>query len=105
MSPILFNLYLDLALFSLPVFTGRSFSFIDDILFRVADPLSTSRIFCHFDTVVGDLGLGMNSEKTEIQATGDAAHFSFRARGETVISTCRPDGTPRDFYRYLGVYV
>ena len=105
MSPILFNLYLGLALFSLPVFTGTSFSFIDDILFRVADPLSAKKIFCYFDTVVRELGLDMNSEKTEIQAMGDAAHFSFRARGGMVISTCRPDGTPRDFYRYLGVYL
>ena len=49
MSPILFNLYLGLALFSLPAFVGTSFSFIDDILFRVADPLSAKSIFCYFN--------------------------------------------------------
>ena len=47
----------------------------------------------------------MKPEKTEIQAMGDAANFSFRAKGGLVISTCRPDGTPGYFHRYLGVYL
>ena len=55
--------------------------------------------------MVRDLGLHMHTEKAEIQAMGDAAHFSFRAKGGLVISTCRPDGTLRDFDRYLGVYL
>ena len=55
--------------------------------------------------MVRDLGLDMNSENTKSQAMGDAAHFSFKAKGGLVVSTCRPDGTTRDFYSYLGVYL
>ena len=107
MSPILFNLYLNLVLFSLPRFRGTTFAFIDDILFRVADPLVVAEIFSFFDTFVRDLGLDMNAEKTEVQAMGPAPHFSFRAPGGAIVSTCKPgpDGAPRDFYKYLGVYV
>ena len=34
-----------------------------------------------------------------------SSHFSFRSAGGARVSTCHSDGSPRDWYKYLGVYV
>ena len=45
LSPPLFNLYLNLVLFSLPPHRGTPFSFIDDILFRLSRQQDVIDIF------------------------------------------------------------
>ena len=60
LSPILFNLYLNLVLFSLLPHRGTSFSYIDDILFRLSRQQDLVHIFNYFDEDVRLLGLVMN---------------------------------------------
>ena len=105
LSPILFNLYLNLVLFSLPPHRGTSFSYIDDILFRLSRRQDVVRIFNFFDGDVRLLGLDMNPTKSEVQALEGAPHFQFTSVSGTLVSTLDPQGKPRDFYRYLGVYL
>ena len=105
LSPILFNLYLNLVLFSLPPHLGTSFSYIDDILFRLSRQQDAIDIFNYFDADVRLLGLDMNPTKSEVQALEGAPHFSFTSTSGSFVSTLDPQGKPRDFYRYLGVYL
>ena len=52
-----------------------------------------------------DLGLDMNTTKSEVQALEGASHFHFTSTSGSLVSTLDPQGKPRDFYRYLGVYL
>ena len=47
----------------------------------------------------------MNPTKSEVQALKGASHFHFTSTSGTLVSTLDPQGKPRDFYRYLGVYL
>ena len=113
MSPILFNLYLNLVLFSLPKAQDQGprpenlevFSFIDDILFRLHSRRDVISVFKYFDTTARHLGLDMNVTKTELLAMEDSPHISFTTPTGSLISTCFPDGTPRTVYKYLGIYL
>ena len=61
-------------------------------------------IFNYFDAGVRLLGLDMNPTKS-VQALEGAPHFSFTSTSGSLVSTLDPQGKPRDFYRYLGVYL
>ena len=104
MSPILFNLYLGLVLFSLPDFEGATCSYIGDILFRTGSSRDISRLFGFFDREAQTLGLDMNSSKSEVHALEGARHFSFVSPTGATVSTTDENGAPRDYYRYLEVY-
>ena len=113
LSPILFNLYLNLVLFSLPEARDQGsrpekievFSFIDDILFRLHSRSDVISIFTYFDTTARHLGLDMNVTKAEVLAMGNSPHISFPTSNGSIISTRFPDGTPRTVYKYLGIYL
>ena len=105
LSPLLFNLYLSLVLFSLPPHQGTPFSLIDDILFRLSRQQDVIDIFNYFDGDVLLLGLDMTPTKSEFQALEGASHFHFTSTSGTSVSTLDSQGKPRDFYRYLGVYL
>ena len=105
LSPILFNIYLNFILFSFPHHRGTSFSYINDIQFRLSRKQDAIDIFNYFDADVRLLGLDMNRTKSEVQALAGAPHFNFTSTSGSVVSTLDPQGRPRDFYRYLGVYL
>ena len=105
LSPILFNLYLNLVLFFLPPHLGTSFSYINDNLFRPSRQQDVIDIFNYLDGDVGLIGLDMNQTKSEVQALEGAPHFHFTSASGSFVFTLDPQGRPRDLYRYLGVYL
>ena len=92
-------------MFSLTPHLWTPFSFIDDILFRLSRQQDVVDIFNFFDGDVRLLGHDMNPTKSEVQALGGASHFHFTSTSGSLVSTLDPQGKPRDFYRYLGVYL
>ena len=92
-------------MFSLPPHQGTPFSFIDDLLFRLSRQQDVIDVFNFFDGDVRLLGLDMNPTKSEVQALEGASHFHFTSTAGSLVSTLDPQGKPRDFYRYLGVYL
>ena len=94
LSPLLFNLYLGLFLFSLPPHRGTPFSFIDDILFRLSRQQDVVDIFNFFDGDVRLLGLDMNLTKSEVQALEGASHFHFTSTSGCLVSTLEPKESP-----------
>ena len=102
LSPLLFNLYLGLVLFSLPPHLGTPFSFIDDILFRLSRQQDVVDIFNFFDGDVRLLGLDMNPTKWGVQALEGVSHFHFTSTSGSLVSTLDPKGKPRDFYGTWG---
>ena len=113
MSPLLFNLYLNLALFSLPHAHSQgnrpngleAFAFIDDLLFRLHSQSDVETVFNFFDTTARQLGLDMNVSKTEVLAMDQAPQFSFTSASGAKISTLLENGQPRSVYKYLGIYL
>ena len=47
----------------------------------------------------------MNPTKSEVQALEGASHFHFTSPSGSLVSTLDPQGEPRNFYRYFGVYL
>ena len=72
----------------------------------MGSPHVVQQVFSFFDIEVRGLGLEMNVKKTEVQATGNAPHFSVRTASKATLSTFDNSTTqPKTVYKYLGVYL
>ena len=83
LSPLLFNLYLNIILHSLPkvcAFTESDtiHSYIDDILIRSNSPHIIQKVYTFFHTTARQLGLDMNTDKTEVHAMNNIPHIELR---------------------------
>ena len=112
LSPLLFVLYLNVLLFALPAHapptppgsTHTSDALIDDLLFRSTCPRHIQSILEFFDTVGRQWGLGMNLDKTEVHAMGDASQRDFPTSTGPPLSTLnKHTALPHTVYKYLGV--
>ena len=113
MSPILFCLYLNVLLFTLPSHVTAppsphesGHAFVDDLVHRSENGHRIQQIWNFFDTVARDWGLDPNLSKTEIRAMGTAPPRTFTSPSGTPLSTTnQKTGQPHSCYKYLGVYI
>ena len=86
--------------------TSKQHVFVDDILIQSEDPEHIQSTLNLFDHNARVWGLDMNVSKTEVQAVGNSPQRDFFTTRNHIFSTVNPDtGRPRNFYKYLGVYL
>ena len=110
LSPLLFNLYLNIILHTLPkvcAFTESDtiHSYIDDILIRSKSPHIIQKAYTFFHTTARQLGLDMNTDKTELHAMNNIPHIELRIDRTTTLSTKDTNGKPHTHYKYLGIHL
>ena len=110
LSPLLLSLYLNLMFFHLDEIFDWDLekcvhAFVDDMLFRARSVQDVKTVYEAFDGPTWEMGLDMNIGKTELDMLRGANHTSTRSRYGGILSTAKPDGTPHQVYKYLGVYV
>ena len=109
LSPLLFNLYLNFMFFQLDQIIDWDLeesvhAFMDDILFRARSVQDIKTVYEAFEGLARELGLDMNIGKTELQMLRGANHTTVCSHYGGILSTTKPDGTPHQVYKYLGVY-
>ena len=109
LSPLMFILYLNLMFFHLDQtmdwYLEKSIhAFVDDILVRARSIQDIKTVYEAFDGPARELGLDMNSGKTELHVLRGSGHTVVRSRYGGVLSTRNEDGSPHEVYKYLGVY-
>ena len=92
LSPLLFNLYLNLILFHLDTqiewgLEKGIHAFIDDILFRARSFQDVRTVFETFDGPARSLGLDMNVDRTELHVIRREGHTEIVPRYGGRIST------------------
>ena len=110
LSPLLFNLYLNIILHTLPkvcAFTESDtiHSYIDDILIQSNSPHIIQKVYTFFHTTARQLGLDMNTDKTELHAMNNIPHIELRIDRTTTLSTKDTNGKPHTHYKYLGIHL
>ena len=109
LSPLLFNLYLNLMFFGLDGEIewglGKSIhASIDDILFRAMLVEDIKTVYKAFDGPARMLGLDLNLSKTELHAVRGVGHTVVRSCHSGTFPTRDQIGSPPQVYKYLGVY-
>ena len=112
-SPLLFILYFSALLAHVmathpppPNKTSTQHVSVDDILIQSEEPEYIQSTLNFVDHDARLCGLDMNVSKTEVQAVGESPQQDFVTTRNNIFSTINPDtGRPRNFYRYLRVYL
>ena len=109
-GPLLFYLYINIILWSLPRELSLSASdsmhtFIADFLFRSTSPLRTAAVFNFFDKFGRRIGLDMNDYKTKIHAMNGTSGVLICTESGAHLSTHTEFHVPHKFYKYLGVFL
>ena len=109
LSPLLFIFYLNLMFFYLETkiewnLERSIHAFVDDILFRARSIDDVQTVFEAFDGPARELGLDMNTSKTELHARRRMAQTEIRSRHGSTTATWDAAHNPRTVYKYLGVY-
>ena len=79
---------------------------MDDILIQSKDPEYIQSTLNFFDHDARVWGLDMNVSETEVQAVGNSPQRDFVTTRHNFFATINLDtGRPRNFYKYLGVYL
>ena len=106
LSPLLFNLYINIILWALPqhvsiLHSDTTHTFIDDFLFRTTSPTTAAAVFNFFDQEGRQLRLDMNISKTELHAVHGASPVTICTPSKASLSTHSPNGTPHTYYKYI----
>ena len=110
LSPLLFNLYLNIILHTLSKFCAFTesdtvHSDIDDILIRSNSPQIIQKAYTLFHTTARQLGLDMNTNKTELHAMNKIPQIELCIDHTTTLSTRDTNGKPHTHYKYLSIHL
>ena len=108
-QPLLFIPYLNLMFFYLDTkiqwdLEKSVHAFVDDILFRARSIEDIITVFEAFNGPARELGLEMNTRKTELHAMRGSAQTEIRSWHGSTIATWDAAHNPRKVYKCLGVY-